>query len=70
MSDGETGYAWAASLVHIGDLKRATEVLNTFQATPRPSEVLLLVGELWTEIGDYSRAVATFSEVSIQPPPA
>ena len=63
MSDGETGYAWAASLAHIGDLKRATEVLNTFQATQRPSEVLLLVGELWTEIGDYSRAVATFSEV-------
>ncbi len=62
MTDGETGYAWAASLAHTGDMKRATEVLNAFQSTPRPNEVLLLAGELWTEIGDYSRAVATFSE--------
>jgi tetratricopeptide (TPR) repeat protein len=63
ITDGETGYAWAASLAHTGDMKRATEVLNTFQSTPRPNEVLLLVGELWTEIGDYSRAVATFSGI-------
>ncbi len=62
MSDGETGYAWAASLAHTGDLKRATEVLNAFQSSPRPADVLLLAGELWTEIGDYSRAVATFSD--------
>jgi tetratricopeptide (TPR) repeat protein len=63
MSDGETGYAWAASLAHTGDMKQATAVLNAFQASPRPTDVLLLVGELWTEIGDYPRAVATFSEV-------
>jgi tetratricopeptide (TPR) repeat protein len=63
MSDSETGYAWAASLAHTGDMKQATEVLNTFQSTPRPNQVLLLVGELWTEIGDYSRAVAAFSDV-------
>lgn len=63
MTDGETGYAWAASLAHTGDMKRATEVLNAFQSTPRPNEVLLLVGELWTEIGDYSRAVAAFSDI-------
>jgi tetratricopeptide (TPR) repeat protein len=63
MTDGEIGYAWAASLAHTGDMKRATEVLNAFQSSQRPNEVLLLVGELWTEIGDYSRAVVTFSEV-------
>jgi tetratricopeptide (TPR) repeat protein len=63
MTDGETGYAWAASLAHTGDMKRATEVLNAFQSTPRPNEVLLLAGELWTEIGDYPRAVATFSDI-------
>lgn len=63
MSDGETGYAWAASLAHTGDMKRATEVLHAFQSSPRSPDVLLLAGELWTEIGDYSRAVATFEEV-------
>lgn len=63
MTDSQTGYAWAASLAHTGDMKRATEVLTAFQSSPRPSEVLLLAGELWTEIGDYSRAVSTFSNV-------
>ncbi len=59
MQDSETGYAWAASLTHIGDMKKATEVLSTFESQPRPQETLLLVGQLWTEIGDYPRAIAT-----------
>ncbi|HVJ09060.1 MAG TPA: tetratricopeptide repeat protein [Acidisarcina sp.] len=63
MTDGETGYAWAASLAHLGDMKKAADVLNEFQSSPRPNDVLLLAGQLWTEIGDYSRAIATFSQV-------
>lgn len=63
MTDGETGYAWAASLAHTGDMKRAAEVLNAFETTPRSADVQLLAGELWTEIGDYSRAISTFNEV-------
>lgn len=59
MQDSETGYAWAASLTHIGDLKMATQVLSAFEAQPRSPDTLLLVGQLWTEIGDYSRAIAT-----------
>jgi tetratricopeptide (TPR) repeat protein len=63
MTDSETGYAWAASLAKIADMKKAGEVLQAFESSPRSNEVLLLVGQLWTEIGDYSRAVATFSDV-------
>jgi tetratricopeptide (TPR) repeat protein len=59
MTDSETGYAWAASLAHTGDMKRATEVLAAYESQPRAPETLLLVGQLWTEIGDYARAVAT-----------
>jgi tetratricopeptide (TPR) repeat protein len=59
MQDSETGYAWAASLTHIGDLEKATEVLAAFEAEPRSNETLLLVGQLWTEIGDFTRAIAT-----------
>jgi len=59
MQDGETGYAWAASLTHIGDLVKATEVLAAFESEPRSNETLVLVGQLWTEIGDYTRATAT-----------
>ena len=58
MEDGETGYAWAASLTHIGDMKKATEVLSAFESQPRSNDTLLLAGQLWTEIGDYARAIA------------
>lgn len=59
MTDSEAGYAWAASLAHTGDMKKATEVLASYESQPRAPQTLLLVGQLWTEIGDYSRAVAT-----------
>ena len=63
MKDAETGYAWAASLAHTSDMKRAAEVLSAFQAEPRAADVQLLSGELWTEIGDYSRAISTFNDL-------
>lgn len=59
MHDSQTGYAWAASLAHTGDMKNASEVLAAFESEVRPDDTLLLVGQLWTEIGDYSRAVST-----------
>jgi tetratricopeptide (TPR) repeat protein len=60
MKDGEAGYAWAASLTHLDDAKKATEVLTAFASEPRSNDTLLLIGQLWTEIGDYDRAIATF----------
>ena len=68
MQDGETGYAWAASLTHIGDMKKATEVLSAFESQPRPNDTLLLVGQLWTEIGDYARAIATLQSALANDP--
>jgi tetratricopeptide (TPR) repeat protein len=59
MQDGEVGYAWAASLTHIGDMKQATQVLSAFESQPRSDDTLLLVGQLWTQIGDFARATAT-----------
>ena len=68
MQDSEIGYAWSASLTHIGDMQKATEVLNAFQSQPRPNETLLLVGQLWTEIGDYARAIATLQSALAEDP--
>jgi tetratricopeptide (TPR) repeat protein len=68
MQDGETGYAWAASLTRIGDMKMATQVLSTFESQPRPNDTLLLVGQLWTEIGDYARAIATLQSALANDP--
>jgi tetratricopeptide (TPR) repeat protein len=59
MHDSETGYAWAASLAHTGDMKNASEVLVAFESEPRPDDTQLLIGQLWTEIGDYARAIST-----------
>jgi tetratricopeptide (TPR) repeat protein len=62
MKDDEVGYAWAASLAHISDNLLAASVLKVFAAEPRAPDVELLIGQLWTSIGDYARAVATLQE--------
>jgi tetratricopeptide (TPR) repeat protein len=59
MRDGVTGYAWAASLARVGDMKKASEVLTAFASEPRSTDTLLLIGQLWTDIGDYAAATAT-----------
>jgi tetratricopeptide (TPR) repeat protein len=65
MRDSTVGYAWAASLVHTGDLKQAADVLANFQKENRSTgDGLLLVGQLWIEIGDYARAIDTFHSAS------
>ena len=60
MQDSTVGYAWAAALVRTGDLKRAADVVTEFQKESRPNDQLLLIGQLWIEIGDYAQAVGTF----------
>ncbi|MGA3082315.1 MAG: tetratricopeptide repeat protein [Terracidiphilus sp.] len=65
MRDSETGYAWAASLTRLGDLRKATEVLTAFESEPRSNETLLLAGQLWTEIGDFARATATLQRALV-----
>ncbi len=62
MADGEIGYAWADSLAHTGDMKKATEVLSAFQSQARPPDTVLLIGQLWTQIGEYERAVSTLQQ--------
>ncbi|HEV1993104.1 MAG TPA: tetratricopeptide repeat protein, partial [Candidatus Acidoferrum sp.] len=59
MQDSAVGYAWAASLARTGELKQASEVLSQYEKGNRSPESLLLVGQLWIEIGDYARSVAS-----------
>ena len=58
--DAGLGYAWAASLARKGDPGGAANVLGEVEKLPLNPDSLLLVGQLWVEIGDYSRAVAAF----------
>lgn len=68
MQDSQVGYAWAASLARTGDVPKATQVLTAYEAQPQRPEVALLIGQLWTALGDYSRAVATLQRASAANP--
>jgi tetratricopeptide (TPR) repeat protein len=63
MQDASVGYAWALALTRLGELPQATEVLKEHQKQGRPNDTQMLAGQLWIEIGDYSRAVETFHHV-------
>ena len=60
MQDASVGYTWASSLVHIGDLKAATEILAQFEQANHSNEALMSIGQLCIEANDYERAVAVF----------
>jgi len=57
MQDGTVGYAWAASLARLGQTKEASDVLTQYESGNLSTDQLLLVGQLWTQIADYGRAV-------------
>jgi len=60
MQDSTLGYAWAASLSRLGELAQATQVLEQYESSGLSPDALVLVGQLWTDMGDYSRAVQSF----------
>jgi Flp pilus assembly protein TadD len=59
-SDIGLAYPWAASLVRTGDLKTATAVLTAVEQQQLPPDTLLLIGQTWSQAGDYSRALQSF----------
>lgn len=68
MHDPTVGYAWAASLARDGDLKDATQVLNIYQSGQLTDEAQMLVGQLWTQIGNYAKAVSTLRGILARDP--
>jgi tetratricopeptide (TPR) repeat protein len=69
MQDAAVGYTWAASLARLGQLPQATRVLEEYEKEDRPKDTLMLTGQLWIEIEDYAKAVATFHR-ALQKDPA
>lgn len=63
MHDPVVGYAWAASLAGAGDLKDASQVLNIYQQQSLSNDQLLLVAQLWNQIGDYTRSIAAARQI-------
>ena len=60
MRDPVLGYTWSASLAHLGDLKQASQILQVTEASQLSPDTQLLVGKLWTDMGDYGRAIESF----------
>jgi tetratricopeptide (TPR) repeat protein len=58
--DPALGYAWASSLNRLGDRTTATRILEGYEKTDLSTDDILLVGQLWTDMEDYSRAVKAF----------
>jgi tetratricopeptide (TPR) repeat protein len=58
MQDPTVGYAWAVSLARTGEVTKAAEVLDKYELGDHPSGTLVLIGQLWIEIGDYRRSVS------------
>jgi tetratricopeptide (TPR) repeat protein len=68
MHDPVVGYAWAASLMHLGDFPQASKILTEVEKLSLTPDTLLLVGKLWVELEDYSRAVSVFERVLAMDP--
>jgi tetratricopeptide (TPR) repeat protein len=62
MRDSTVGYSWATSLARMGEPAKAAAVLTEFETANRGAATLLLVGQLWIEIGDYSRSVQALQD--------
>jgi len=60
MHDSTLGYAWAFSLARLGDLQQATKILEEYQKGELSPETILFVGQLWSEMADYTHAVEAF----------
>lgn len=68
MNDPGLAYAWASALVHIGDLKRAAKVMESMEQHDLPADTLLLLGQTWSDAGDYMHASQTFQKAALKNP--
>ena len=68
MADPGVAYPWAESLAKMGDFKQATEVLDHLQPQQLPADTLILIGQTWSEIGDYQRALSSYHRALEQKP--
>jgi tetratricopeptide (TPR) repeat protein len=68
MHDPTLGYTWAASLSRLGELTQATQILQEYEKADLSPDAILLVGQLWTDMADYSRAVESFHRAADRDP--
>jgi tetratricopeptide (TPR) repeat protein len=55
----ELAYSWAASLVYVNKYSEATDLLNKLEQQKLSTDSLLLVAQLWSQMGNYTKTVDT-----------
>lgn len=60
MSEPGIAYPWAASLARTGQTSRAGEILAHLEQQQVSPDTLFLIGQTWSELGDYPHAIRTF----------
>jgi tetratricopeptide (TPR) repeat protein len=60
LEDPNMAYAWAFSLSRSNQLKQATTILGKLTTQQLSAEMLVLVGNLYSQLGDYEQALSCF----------
>ena len=68
VTDPNMAYAWAFSLAHTSQPKRATAILEKLTSRQLPPELLVSAGEVYNNLGDYERALTCFRTALQQDP--
>ena len=61
--DPRMTYAYAFSLAHANDPTRAVEVLNRLAQQPLPPDMMMGVGDLYSQTGDYDDALKVYLKI-------
>lgn len=67
-SDPRVAYAWAASLARTNQPDNAAAILARMSQQPLSPDALLLVGQVYSEIGNQKQALATFQKALQESP--
>ena len=68
MGDPFMAYAWATSLARTNNKQRAADVLEKLTANPIPPAILVAAGQLYSEIGEGSKAQICYQKAKEEDP--
>ena len=68
VTDPNMAYAWAFSLAHSNQPKQASAILEKLTSRQMPPEMLVLIGEVYNNLGDYEHALTCFRKAVQQDP--
>jgi tetratricopeptide (TPR) repeat protein len=68
LNDPDMAYAWAFSLAHSNQPKQASSTLEKLTSRQLAPEMLVSIGEVYNNLGDYERALTCFRKAIQQDP--